>query len=272
MIDCSSIQKSYGLNDLGQVGYKWWNVDIHVFANSENPVLIDGETGTGKEFVAAAVHYNSPRRDKIFVIQNCSAFSDILLSSDLFGHEKDSFKGAILDKKGMFEIADGGTLFLDEIGDMNIDVQTKLLRVMEDGTFYTVGGTEQKKVNVRIITVTNKELEKQVEKGLFRKDLFYRINTMHITVPPLRERKDDILLLANYFIEIYAEILNSEKKELSQEVIEQLLEYKWPGNVRELKNFIDRLIIISGRERVIKLTHLPRDARGASLLVSDSTE
>ncbi|MGR3219928.1 MAG: sigma 54-interacting transcriptional regulator [Candidatus Anammoxibacter sp.] len=236
---------------------------LDLVENSESPVLIEGESGTGKELVAAAVHYNSPRRDQMFVIQNCSAFSDTLLSSELFGHEKGSFTGAIADKKGLFEIADGGTLFLDEIGDMDIDVQSKLLRVLEGGTFYAVGGTVQKNVNVRIIAATNKELKKQIEKGLFREDLFFRINTMHITVPPLRKRKDDVLLLANHFVETHAEIHNSDKKELSQEVIEQLSGYDWPGNVRELKNLIERLIIISGSEKVITLAHLPKEMRSS---------
>lgn len=157
---------------------------LDLIEESESPVLIEGETGTGKELIAAAIHYNSPRRDKMFVIQNCSAFSDSLLSSELFGHEKGSFTGAISEKKGLFDIADKGTLFLDELGDMNLEAQARLLRVLENGTFCRVGGTEQKKVDIRIIAATNKELSNQIKKGLFRKDLFYRINTFHIDLPP----------------------------------------------------------------------------------------
>src|SRR3972149_5450373 len=169
--------------------------DLELIERSESPVLIEGESGTGKELIAAAIHYNSPRKDKIFVIQNCSAFSDTLLNSELFGHEKGSFTGAVSEKKGLFEIADKGTLFLDEIGDMNIEIQARLLRILEDGSFYRVGGTEQKKANVRIITATNKPLKELIKQGLFRKDLLYRINTIHPPLPPLKERKEDILLL-----------------------------------------------------------------------------
>ena len=150
----------------------------------ESPVLITGESGTGKELVAAAVHHNSARRDKAFVLQNCTAFSETLFNSELFGHEKGSFTGAVHDKKGLFELADGGTLFLDEIGDVSRDSQSRLLRVLEGGTFYSIGGTQQKRVNVRLVTATNKDLREQIERGLFRKDLYYRINTIDIKMPP----------------------------------------------------------------------------------------
>ncbi len=162
---------------------------LELIKNTESPVLIEGESGVGKELIAAAIHYNSLRKNKMFIIQNCSTFSDTLLSSELFGHEKGSFTGAALEKKGLFEIADGGTLFLDEVGDMSIEDQGKLLRVLENGTFYRVGGVDQKRVDVRIIAATNKELEKQVEKGLFRADLFYRINTIRINIPYLSCKK-----------------------------------------------------------------------------------
>ncbi len=235
---------------------------IELIEGSESPVLLEGETGTGKELLAAAIHYNSLRKDKMFVIQNCLAFSDTILNSELFGHEEGSFTGAIREKKGLFEIADGGTLFLDEVGDMNIDLQVKLLRILEDGTFYRVGGTDRKKVDVRIIVATNKTLKKLVEQDLFRRDLFYRINTIPITLPPLRERRDDIVLLLNYFFNSYMDNYHIEKKEISQAVIDSLIAYDWPGNIRELKNTIERLIILSGEDKTIELRHLPNEIKG----------
>ena len=231
--------------------------DLELIERSESPVLIEGESGTGKELIAAAVHYNSPRKDKIFVIQNCSAFSDTLLNSELFGHEKGSFTGAVSEKKGLFEIADKGTLFLDEIGDMNIEIQARLLRVLEDGSFYRVGGTEQKKANVRIIAATNKGLKELVERGLFRKDLFYRINTIHLTLPPLRERKEDVLLLIDYFLDYYAISCHGGKKEIHPDAREILLSYPWLGNVRELKNLMERLVLLSGTSNTIEIKHIP---------------
>ncbi len=230
---------------------------LELIERSESPVLIEGESGTGKELIAAAIHYNSPRKDKIFVIQNCSAFSNTLLNSELFGHEKGSFTGAISAKKGLFEIADKGTLFLDEIGDMNIEIQARLLRVLEDGSFYRVGGTEQKKANVRIVAATNKGLKELVKRGLFRKDLFYRINTIHLTLPPLRERKEDILLLIDYFLDYYAISCHGGKKEIHPEARELLLSYHWPGNVRELKNLMERLVLLSGTSNTIEVQHIP---------------
>ena len=232
---------------------------LELIERSESPVLIEGESGTGKELVAAAVHYNSPRKGKIFVIQNCSAFSDTLLNSELFGHEKGSFTGAISEKKGLFEIADKGTLFLDEIGDMNIEIQARLLRVLEDGSFHRVGGTEQKKSNVRIIAATNKPLKELVKQGLFRKDLLYRINTIHIALPPLRERKEDILLLIDYFLDYYAISCHEGKKEINPDARELLMSYSWPGNIRELKNMVERLVLLSGTSKTIEIKHIPRE-------------
>lgn len=232
---------------------------LGLIERSESPVLIEGESGTGKELVAAAVHYNSPRKEKIFVIQNCSVFSDTLLNTELFGHEKGSFTGAHTDKKGLFEIADKGTLFLDEIGDMNKEIQARLLRVLEDGSFYRVGGTEQKKVNVRIIAATNKDLKELVKGGLFRKDLFYRINTIHIILPPLKERKEDIAPLTDYFLDYHAISCNGGKKEMHQSVRELLQAYHWPGNVRELKNLVERLILLSGTCKTIEVQHIPME-------------
>ncbi len=237
---------------------------LELIKNIESPVLIEGESGVGKELIAAAIHYDSFRKNKVFIIQNCSTFSDTLLSSELFGHEKGSFTGAILKKKGLFEIADGGTLFLDEIGDMSREAQGRLLRVLENGTFYRVGGTEQIRVHVRIIAATNKELKKQVEKGLFRKDLFYRINTLHINIPPLRDRKEDILPLFHHFLDSYIKRRNVERKEVNSEVFKLLVNHNWPGNIRELKNLVERLIALSGKDETIEPEHLPMEIRANS--------
>lgn len=236
---------------------------LELIENFDSPVLIEGESGTGKELLAASIHYNSSRKDKMFVLQNCSAFSDTLLNSELFGHEKGSFTGAISEKKGLFEIADNGTLFLDEIGDMDKEVQAKLLRVLEDGTFYRVGGVEPKKVDVRIIAATNKKLLKQIEQGLFRKDLFYRINTISITMPPLRERREDIVSLVDYFLKSYLKTHHNEEKKISPEVMKFLTAYDWPGNIRELRNLVERLIVFSGKEKIIQLHHLPEEIMAA---------
>ncbi|NUO07500.1 MAG: sigma 54-interacting transcriptional regulator [Candidatus Brocadia sp.] len=232
---------------------------LGLIERSESPVLIEGESGTGKELIAAAIHYNSPRKDKIFVIQNCSAFTDTLLNSELFGHEKGAFTGALCEKSGLFEVADKGTLFLDEIGDMNIEIQAKLLRILEDGSFYRVGGVGQKKVNVRIVAATNKGLTEMVNNGLFRKDLFYRINTIQIILPPLRERKEDIQTLIDYFLDYYTVARNEERKGMSQGARELLLAYHWPGNIRELKNLIERLILLSGDCKTIEIGHVPKE-------------
>lgn len=235
---------------------------VEIIKNSEKAILIEGETGTGKELLAAAIHYNSPRRDKVFIIQNCSAFNDSLLGSELFGHVKGSFTGAISDRKGLFQISDGGTLFLDEIGDMSLDNQSNLLRILENGTYYKVGCTVLQRVDVRIIAATNKDLNEQVEKGLFRKDLYYRINAIQFTMPPLRKRKSDIVPLLYYFLKTYAEANNTVEKEVSQEVIKLFESYDWPGNVRELKNQIERLIILSGSNNRIEAKLLPPKIKG----------
>ena len=239
---------------------------LELIENSENPVLIEGETGTGKELIAAAVHYNSIFRDKPFIIQNCSAFSDEILSSELFGHEKGSFTGAITEKKGLFEIADGGTLFLDEIGDISMKIQGKLLRVLENGTFYRVGGTEEKRVDVRLVTATNKDLTILVKEGLFRKDLLYRINSLRLTMAPLRERKEDIVPLFYSFIEHYTKTKNIVKKDISPDLIKLLAGYDWPGNVRELKNVVESLFTMSGDGKSIESEHLPSEILEVSFL------
>lgn len=213
---------------------------------AESTCLIHGENGTGKELIARAIHYNSPRKDKPFVVQNCSAFNDNLLESELFGHAKGSFTGAIRDKKGLFEMADKGTFFLDEIGDTSPTMQVKLLRVLQEGTFTPVGAVDVRRVNVRIIAATNKNLKEMVEQGSFREDLYYRLNVINITVPPLRDRKEDIPFLAEYFLDRTAD--QHGKKILTKRALEKLYDYPWPGNVRELQNEIERVVVLAGAD------------------------
>ncbi len=206
-------------------------------------VCIDGETGTGKELVASAIHYKSGRRDKMFVAQNCAALPENLLESELFGHKRGAFTSADSDKKGLFEIADGGTLFLDEMGEMPLSLQAKLLRVLQEGTIRPVGATAEKQVDVRIICATNRDLAAEVEKGRFRSDLYYRLMVFPIRLPPLRERRDDIPLLAKHFLTKYAAEYRVELPGFSQESLDALAGYAWPGNIRELENEIQRLVI-----------------------------
>jgi transcriptional regulator with GAF, ATPase, and Fis domain len=217
---------------------------------SESTVLIQGESGTGKELIARAIHYNGPRQKKAFVVQNCSAFNDNLLESALFGHVKGSFTGAIKDKKGLFEIADGGTFFLDEVGDMSPALQVKLLRVLQEGTFTPVGGTEQRTVDVRVIAATHKDLTKLVERGEFREDLFYRINVIKVQVPPLRERMDDLPLLLEHFLRKHFRprpgAVRTRPPRLSTEAMSLMQSYAWPGNIRELENEIERCMVLGG--------------------------
>lgn len=218
---------------------------------ADSTVLIQGENGTGKELIAKSIHYNSARKDKPFVIQNCSAFNDNLLESELFGHQKGSFTGAHKDKKGLFELADKGTFFLDEIGDTSPQMQVKLLRVLQEGTFTPVGALEMKKVNVRIVAATNRDLRKMVEEGSFREDLFYRLNVINIRVPSLRERKEDIPLLSEYFIELACKKAGLPKRVLTKRCLEKLYDYNFPGNVRELQNEMERAVVLSGNESKI---------------------
>lgn len=218
--------------------------------SAESTVLIQGENGTGKELIAKAIHYNSPRKDKPFVIQNCSAFNDNLLESELFGHVKGSFTGAVKDKKGLFEMAHRGTFFLDEIGDTSPSMQVKLLRVLQEGTFLPVGATEPRRVDVRIIAATNKDLKDMVEKGLFREDLYYRLNVINLRVPPLRERKEDIPILIDHFLD-KAVKEGEPKKIITKRAMEKIYDYHWPGNVRELQNEIERLVVLTGSENKI---------------------
>jgi two-component system NtrC family response regulator len=219
---------------------------IQKVAPSNATVLIEGESGTGKELVAKAIHFNSPRRDNAFVAVNCSALAENLLESELFGHERGAFTGAISSRKGRFELAHGGTLFLDEIGELSANLQVKLLRVLQERTFERVGGMRSIGVDIRVIGATNKNLRDEMLAGRFREDLYYRLNVVHLTIPPLRERREDIRLLVNHFVEKYA----PERKSLApvtgmaQEVDRLFYEYSWPGNVRELENVIERVMIL----------------------------
>ena len=217
---------------------------------SDSSILIQGENGTGKELVAQSIYKNSKRKNEAFLAQNCSAFNDNLLESELFGHVKGSFTGAIQDKKGLFELADRGTFFLDEIGDTSLTMQAKLLRVLQEGTFFSVGSVKPKKVDVRIIAATNKDLSMMMKQGSFREDLYYRLNVINMKVPPLRERGGDIKLLAEYFL---FQESKGQKKIFDPAVFEYFNSYTWPGNVRELQNEIQRLVILShSNERIPK--------------------
>jgi transcriptional regulator with PAS, ATPase and Fis domain len=212
---------------------------------SEATVLVHGESGTGKELIARAIHYHGPRAKKPFVVQNCSAFNDNLLESALFGHVRGAFTGAVKDQKGLFETADGGTFFLDEIGDMSAALQVKLLRVLQESTFMPVGGTKPVKVDVRIIAASHKDLATMVQHKQFREDLFYRVNVLKITVPPLRERVADIPRLAGHFLKKHA-TPGQPPARLSQGALARLVAYPWPGNIRELENEIERMLVLAG--------------------------
>ncbi|MDC0741980.1 sigma 54-interacting transcriptional regulator [Polyangium mundeleinium] len=216
---------------------------IQKVVNTRVTVLLEGETGTGKEVMAARIHYGSNRRDKLFVAQNCAALTETLLESELFGHKKGSFTGATEDKKGLFEIADGGTLFLDEITETPLSLQSKLLRALQEGEIRPVGATTPKHVNVRIVTATNRNLEEEVRKGRFREDLYYRLSQFPLRLPPLRERREDIPLLASHFLQRYAEELGKHVGGFSQQAMELMVAYDWPGNVRELQNEVQRIVI-----------------------------
>ena len=207
-------------------------------------VLIAGENGTGKELVARAIHQHSPRAARPFVAVNCAAIPETLIESELFGHEKGAFSGATSQKRGQFEQADGGTLFLDEIGDMSLATQAKVLRALQEQQFNRVGGTKTIKVDVRVLAASNKDLAKEIEAGHFREDLYYRLNVLPVTVPPLRARRDDIPLLVKHFMQIHAEEQGLKIKQLTPSAMEQLQQYDWPGNIRELRNLTERLMIM----------------------------
>ncbi len=223
---------------------------IRKYAPAEYPVLITGETGTGKELTARAIHERSGRKDKPFIAINCAALPSELLEAELFGYEKGAFTGAYKTKKGKVELADGGTLFLDEIGEMPLSIQSKLLRFLQDFTFERLGGTQTIKSDVRIIAATNRDLERTVKEGEFREDLYYRLNVLTIKLPPLREREDDAVIMAEYFLEKYARELNKSVKGFTEEAIEIIRNYPWPGNVRELINVVKKACVLAKGEYI----------------------
>ncbi len=240
--------------------YRWGNIigksdkmrEVFELVEKVSPtktnVLLSGESGTGKELVAKAVHYNSPRKSKPFIVLNCGAIPENLLESELFGHMKGAFTGAIANKRGLFEAADGGTIFLDEIGELPLPMQVKLLRVIQDREFTRVGGTDSIRVDVRIISATNKDIEEAVRKGEFREDLFYRLNVIQLRLPNLRERKADIPLLAQHFLKVFSGELGKNIRQISPGGMKLLMNYDYPGNVRELQNMIERAVALESSD------------------------
>lgn len=237
-------------------------------AHTKSSVLITGESGTGKELIARAIHYNSPLKDKPFVTVNCGAIPENLMESEMFGHKKGSFTGAISDKKGLFEVANNGTIFLDELGELPLSMQVKLLRVIQEGTFKRVGGTEDIQVDVRVISATNRNLEQEVKLGRFREDLFYRMNVIQIHCPPMRERREDVSMLVNFFLEKFSKNLNIPVKRVTNEALDLLKRYNYPGNVRELENIIERTVALEMGQAILPeslprhLTEMPQGPLG----------
>jgi Nif-specific regulatory protein len=248
--------------------------------DTRTTVLIQGETGTGKELLARVIHYNGPTKDKNFVAENCGGLSETLLESEIFGHVKGAFTGAIADKKGIFELANSGTVFLDEISDMPYSMQTKLLRVLQDGTIRPVGGSEYQRVDFRLISSTNRDLLQEVKNGRFREDLFYRIQVFPIVLPPLRERREDIPLLAAHFLDEFASSAKRPVARLTPDALEMLMQFDWPGNVRELKNEIERALTLAGdddeiteaylSERIKQFTNYDGPSRGTPATIQDA--
>jgi two-component system nitrogen regulation response regulator NtrX len=230
---------------------------ISVMAPTNGRVLIFGESGTGKELVAHAIHARSLRHDNLFVEVNCAAIPEDWIESELFGHRKGSLPGVAGDKEGKFEKADGGTLFLDEVGDMSLKTQSKVLRTLDEGRFTRVGDDEPIKADVRVIAATNKDLEEEISRGNFREDLFYRLNVIPFYVPPLRERKEDIPMLARHFLKEFSSAYSRRPREITEDAIEVLMRYSWPGNVRELRNVIERMVIMNPTVHRIERKHLP---------------
>jgi transcriptional regulator with GAF, ATPase, and Fis domain len=254
-----------GKNPKMQVVYRL----IEDIAPTDVTVLIQGESGTGKELVARAIHEQSERKSKSFVVINCSAYPETLLESELFGHEKGAFTGAIRQKAGRFEQADGGTVFLDEIGEIPPQAQIKLLRVLQTQRFERLGGERSLNVDVRILAATNKDLLREVQKGHFREDLFYRLNVIPIFLPPLRDRLNDIPLLAGYFLNRFAVAQSKVIHDFSPEAMRKILDYPWPGNVRELENSVEHAVTLAKGSR-IETADLPAAIRGSSMQASSS--
>jgi DNA-binding NtrC family response regulator len=261
----TQVEKKYTFeNILGQSEKIRESIDLaRKVAPTDATVLLLGETGTGKEVFAQAIHFGSKRSSQPFLALNVSSFNKELLESELFGHRAGAFTSALKDKKGLIEEADGGTLFLDEIGEMAFELQAKLLRVLETGEFIRLGDTKSTRVNVRIITATNRDLQSDVDEGKFREDLFYRLNIFTIKLPPLRERKKDIPLLAEHFLKLYAAKLNGQVTSMSREFQDTLVNHEWKGNIRELKNIIERAVILTS-EKELTITNLPLDFQNGS--------
>jgi two-component system response regulator PilR (NtrC family) len=237
---------------------------IEKIAATNTSVLITGESGTGKELVARAIHYNGPRRARPFVAVNCGAIPENLIESELFGHVRGAFTGAVADRDGLFKQADGGTIFLDEVGELPLHLQVKLLRALQEKTFTAVGGSKPIKVDVRVVSASNKDLRKEVEKGRFREDLFYRLNVVHIALPPLRERREDIPRFVQYFVEKFAGSLRKDVEEVSSDALLHLMNYSYPGNIRELENIIERAVAVTGKN-IITEEDLPPYVKSVSI-------
>lgn len=252
------INKRYGFEEmLGETGEMQTMIErLKAIADTRATVLVEGESGTGKELVARAIHKNSSRAGKAMIPIHCAALSESLMESELFGHEKGAFTGASQQRKGLFELADGGTVFLDEVGEIPLSTQVKLLRVLESREFLRVGGTEPVKVDVRVIAATNRVLAEEVEEGRFREDLYYRLNVVHVTIPPLRARAADIPIMVRAFLDQFAAEHGKPHLELSKRALQKLMQYHWPGNVRQLRNVVENLVLFS-TSGVIDLDELP---------------
>jgi len=237
---------------------------VQKVAATTTNVLVTGDSGTGKELVARAIHSNGPRKDRPFVAVNCGAIPENLIESELFGHTRGAFTGAVSDHVGLFKQADGGTIFLDEVGELPLHLQVKLLRVLQEKTFTPVGGSKQIKVDVRVISASNRDLRQEVEKSRFREDLFYRLNVVQVTLPPLRNRKEDIPSLAQFFVEKFARVQGKKVEEISSEALMELMSYAYPGNIRELENIIEHAVAVTGRN-IITEEDLPPYIRGVPI-------
>jgi len=268
-----NVKKEYSFDNIISADGKMQDVFrlVTKVLNNDITVLIYGESGTGKELIARAIHYNGKRKDKPFIVVNCASIPRELLESELFGHEKGSFTGAHQRKLGKFELANGGTLFLDEVGELEMLLQAKLLRVIQEKEFERVGGTELIKTDVRIISATNRDLKQAVEKKEFREDLFYRLNSFPIYIPPLRLRKGDILVLAQHFLETFNKKLNKNIKGFSKKAYKLIYDYNWPGNIREMENTVERCLIISDKD-MIDVDDMPAHIRASepSLSANDN--
>ena len=246
------LQEKYGFGNIVGKSKKMQEI-YHIItkvAPTDSTVLIYGQSGTGKELIARAIHFNSPRRDKQFVPVDCAVLSENLLESELFGHIRGSFTGAVTTKPGLFEVADGGTVFLDEVGNISLSIQAKLLRVLQEREFTPVGGTKSKKVDIRLIAATNKDLEKMIKEETFREDLYYRLNIVPIRLPTLKERQEDIPLLAGHFLKKYSEEMGKTIKGFTSEAMEKLIKHPWPGNVRELENLVERSVVMCEEDMI----------------------